>query len=91
MAEAEARFDPANEIGRAEVTIATAGKTARSFQLLERHLREPEVGHALSAAGFVVERTEGWAPFAADVEGKTWWVARLPAKSHILRRIDASL
>lgn len=79
----EARFDRATEIGLANVTIATAGKTAQSFELLERHLPEPDVGRALAAAGFVVERTEGWAPFAADVEGKTWWVARLPRNSHI--------
>jgi SAM-dependent methyltransferase len=79
----EARFDRATEIGRAEVTIATAGRTAQSFELLERHLPEPDVGRALAAAGFAVERTEGWAPFAADVEGKTWWVARRATNSHI--------
>ncbi len=84
----EARFDPTHEIGQAQVTIAAGGAPSRSFQLLERHLPEPDVGRALMAAGFAVERTEGWAPFAADVEGKTWWVARLPSNSHINGRID---
>jgi SAM-dependent methyltransferase len=79
----EARFEPTHEIGRAQVTIAAAGTPTRSLQLLERHLPEREVGRALMAAGFVVERTESWAPFAADVDGKTWWVARLPSNSHI--------
>jgi SAM-dependent methyltransferase len=84
----EARFDPESERGRAEVTIAEAGGV-QTFQLAERHLEEPEVLQALAAAGFTVERTEGWAPFTHDVEGKTWWVARLSRKSQSERRIDS--
>jgi SAM-dependent methyltransferase len=76
----EARFDPKTEIGRAKVTIVRKGST-RVFELIERHLSPDEVGRGLAAAGFAIERTEGWAPFANDLEGKTWWVARLSPKS----------
>jgi SAM-dependent methyltransferase len=73
----EARFDPETETGRAGVTIARGdGEAARSFQLVERHFAEDEVRHRLASAGFTVERTAGWAPFANDIEGKTWWIAR---------------
>jgi SAM-dependent methyltransferase len=74
----EARFDPTTELGRAEVIIGRAGQPAASFPLLERHFPDSEVAGALAAAGFEVERTEGWAPFANDIEGKTWWIARSP-------------
>ena len=76
----EARFDAACHLGRAEVTIA-AEEGVRSFQLVERYLSDDDVRDALGAAGLTVERTESWAPFASDVEGKTWWVARLGLKS----------
>jgi SAM-dependent methyltransferase len=75
----EARFDPQAALGRAEVIIAHEGQPAASFPLLERHFPSGEVAAALAAAGFEIERTEGWAPFAQDIEGKTWWVARLAA------------
>jgi SAM-dependent methyltransferase len=72
----EARFDPTTELGRAEVIIAGPGQPAASFPLLERHFPHGEVAAALAETGFRVERTEGWAPFANDIEGKTWWIAR---------------
>jgi SAM-dependent methyltransferase len=86
----EARFDPTTELGRAEVIIARGGQPAASFPLLERHLPEREVARSLAAAGFTVERTEGWAPFPNDIEGKTWWVARLSPKSKIGHQIDTT-
>jgi SAM-dependent methyltransferase len=76
----EAGFDATRHLGRADVSIATDG-AARSFQLVERYLSDEDVRRALGAAGFAVERAEGWAPFDNDVEGKTWWVARsLPSR-----------
>jgi SAM-dependent methyltransferase len=76
----DARFDTSCRLGRAEVTIA-GEERARSFQLVERYLPDDDIRGGLRAAGFTVERTEGWAPFADDLEGKTWWVARLSSKS----------
>jgi len=78
----DARFDGTSDIGQAEVTISRQGRggPAPSFRLQERHLPEREVADALAIAGFTVERTEGWAPFAEDIEGKTWWLARLSDK-----------
>jgi SAM-dependent methyltransferase len=76
----EARFDPGTDLGRADVTIAHDAE-ARSFELVERYLADEDIRGALSVAGFDVERKEGWAPFANDAEGKTWWVARLRNKS----------
>jgi SAM-dependent methyltransferase len=76
----EARFDPEADLGRADVTVARNGE-ARSFELVERYLADEDILNALSAAGFDVERREGWAPFANDAEGKTWWVARRANKS----------
>jgi len=89
----EARFDPTTELGEANVTIGRAGgtKPARSFRLLERHLPELAVQEALAGAGFAVERTEGWAPFAQDIDGKTWWVARRSPKSQMDSQIDTGL
>lgn len=80
----EARFDATSEIGRADVSIARegAGQSVQTFRLLERHLPERQVLAGLTAAGFAVERTEGWAPFSHDIEGKTWWIARLSDKPH---------
>lgn len=76
----DARFDPTCRLGRAEVTIAgEAG--ARSFQLVERYLSDDDIRSGLTSAGFTVEHTEGWAPFANDMDGKTWWVARIGHKS----------
>jgi len=76
----DARFDPTSRLGRAEVTIA-GEERARSFHLIERYLSDADIRGGLTSAGFTVERTEGWAPFTNDVEGKTWWVARLGPKS----------
>jgi SAM-dependent methyltransferase len=78
----EARFDGRSDLGRAEVTISREGRggPTQSFRLQERHLPESEVAEALATAGFTLERTEGWAPFAHDIEGKTWWIARSPLK-----------
>jgi SAM-dependent methyltransferase len=79
----EARFEAISDTGQADVTILRegTGRLSHSFRLHERHLPEPEVVAGLAAAGFTVERTEGWAPFAHDIEGKTWWIARLSAKA----------
>jgi SAM-dependent methyltransferase len=75
----EARFEATSDTGRADVTILRegVGRLSQSFRLEERHLPKQEVVAGLAMAGFAVERTEGWAPFAHDIEGKTWWVARL--------------
>jgi SAM-dependent methyltransferase len=77
-----ARFEATSDIGLAEVTISRQGRggPTPSFRLQERHLPEREVAEALAKAGFTVERTEGWAPFSHDIEGKTWWLARLSGK-----------
>jgi SAM-dependent methyltransferase len=82
----EARFEATSDIGQADVTILRegVGRLAQSFRLRERHLPEPQVVTGLAAAGFTVERTEGWAPFAHDIEGKTWWVARLSDKRQVI-------
>jgi SAM-dependent methyltransferase len=78
----EARFDGTLDLGQAEVTIAREGRggPTQSLRLQERYLPEPEVAEALATAGFTLERTEGWAPFTHDIEGKTWWIARSPPK-----------
>jgi SAM-dependent methyltransferase len=78
----EARFDGGLDLGQAEVVISREGRegSTRSFRLQERHLPESEVAEALATAGFALERTEGWAPFSHDIEGKTWWIARCPTK-----------
>jgi SAM-dependent methyltransferase len=78
----EARFEASSDRGQAEVTILRegAGRLSQSFRLEERHLPERQVVAGLAAAGFTVERTDGWAPFAHDIEGKTWWIARLSDK-----------
>jgi SAM-dependent methyltransferase len=78
----EARFDGRLDLGQAEVSLSQEGRggPTQSIRLQERHLPESEVAEALATAGFTLERTEGWAPFTHDIEGKTWWIARSPPK-----------
>ena len=70
-----ASFDPARNLGTADVTLARSG-TARTFRLTERLYEANEIRALVERAGFTIEHRRPWAPFPRSEPGKTWWVAR---------------
>jgi SAM-dependent methyltransferase len=70
-----ASFDPARNLGTADVTLARPGAAA-TFRLTERLYEAKEIRALVERAGFTIEHRRPWAPFPRSEPGKTWWVAR---------------